>query len=422
MKKIVALLLAVAAFWGITACQNKTPEETVPALVEVEFNALAKGNTTSGDINILPVKATSDAGDVLDLTFYTDKIYLAAGSYTFGKNAGNYSGHFKSKSLDLDIASGNITVAVDGEEDYTVSGTVRLDNEKGTALKFSAKGKMVYEFPTEYYYTSTPNKKIGDKTVTLYQIFDMSTSTQIAEAAVVGSEGTFEVKDTGADGTAVIGLAHGGTWFYVQDYGAYLLLHGKVSVTKSHGRMNFVFEDTQSASFNNCELKADITPAVKKGDNPLDASKLTGRMFSVPSPVKEGFYELTAKLYYSDGSELISATVFAMSDNPCLEDVGKRKNFAPVSNFDGVVSTPPAGGHGYLLFDSAYYFIDGVPYDIGDSIAIQMVYKNKNDKETLAIIPLESQTSMPEPLFSFLCGGTPDLSTAMYTIVGSYIH
>jgi len=418
MKKIVVMLLAVATLWGITACEKKTSEETVPTLVEVEFNALTKGDATPGDVNILPVKATSEAGDVLDLNFYTDKIYLAAGTYAFGENAGNYAGHFKNKSLDLDIISGSITVAVDGEEDYTITGTVRLDNEMGTALKFSAKGKMVYEFPTEYYYTSTPNKKIGDKSVTLYQIFDMKSSSQLAEVAVVGTEGTFEVKDSGAEGTAVIGLAHGGTWFYVQDYGSYLLLHGKVSVTKSHGKMNFVFEDTKSASFNNCELKTNITPAAKRGDNPVDATKLTARMFSVPSPVKEGFYELTAKLYYSDCSELISATVFATSENPCLEDVGKRKNFAIVSGFDGVSSTAP----GSLYFDAAYYFIDGVPYDIGDSIAVQMVYKNKNDEESLAVIPLLSQTALPEPLFSFLSGGTLDITTAMYTIVGNYIH
>ena len=423
MKKLFLMIMAAAALWGITACEQTPQEEPVPALVDVAFNSLAKGNTTTGNVNILPVSATNADGDVLELSFYTDKIYLSAGTYSFGKNAGNYEGHFKNKKLDLDITSGSITVAVEGEEDYTISGTVRLDNEQGTAVKFVAKGKLVYEFPTEYYYTCTPNKKIGEKTATLYQIFDMTTSYQLAEVAVVGTEGAFEVKDSGAEGTAIIGYAHGGTWFMVNDYGSYAMLHGKVTVGKSHGKMNFVFEDIKSATFNNCELKSSFTPQLRKGDNPIDHTKLTGRMFSVKSPIKEGFYELTAKLYYSDGSELISATVFAMSENPCLEDVGKRKNFMPVNSLEKVVETPPSGGHGYMLFDAGYYFIDGVAYDVGESIAVQLIYKNKNDVESLGVIPLLSATAMPEPLFTFLCGGAePTLQTAMYTIVGSYLH
>lgn len=412
--------MAAAALWGITACEETPQEEPIPALIEVAFNSLTKGNTTAGNVNTLPVTATNADGDALELSFYSDNIYLAAGTYSFGKAAGNYEGHFKNKKVDLDITSGNITVAVEGEEDYTISGTVRLNNEQGTAVKFEAKGKLVYEFPTEYYYTSTPNKKIGEATVTLYQIFDMTSSEQLAEVAVVGTEGTFEVKDSGAEGTAVIGRAHGGTWFWVDKYGSYVMLHGKVTVSKSHGKMNFVFEDTKSASFNNCELKTSFTPVVKKGDTPIDASKLTARMFSVKSPVKEGFWEITGKIYYSDGSELVSATVFATTENPCLEAVGKRKNFYPVKDFSSIVD-PVASGAGYAYYDAAYYFVDGVAYDIGESMLVQFVYKSKNDVSTLGVIPLLSQTAMPEPLFSFLSGGEPNIQTAMYAIVGNYL-
>ena len=418
MKKFFLFLLSAAAMLSIAACDddNKGGEDPIPSLLEVTFNSLVKGDITTGELNVLPVTATSADGDVLELAFYTDKIYLAAGTYTFGKAAGNYSGHFNGHKLDLDIASGNVVVAVEGDEDYTLSGTIRLDNEQGTAIKIAASGKLVYEFPTEYYYTVDKNAQIGGKAATLYKVYSMEGAKQLAEFAVRGEEGTFEVKDSGEEGTAIIGVANGGTWLWRDNYGTYPLLHGKIAISKSHGRLNFAVDDIQDVTFNNCELKADIVPASRKGDDSLTG--LTAIFYNEESPAVSGRYELTAKLYYADGREFMAVTLFTSTEMPATQAaaVGKRLNFTVVNDFASMA----ADGE-YFLFGAAYYVIDGVYYDFGEANVMQLCYKHKSGKDpNLSIVPIiydgedTSNLSMPEPLYSFLW---PDESTRVFTSV-----
>ena len=418
MKKFFLFLLSAAAMLSIAACDddNKGGEDPIPSLLEVTFNSLVKGDITTGELNVLPVTATSADGDVLELAFYTDKIYLAAGTYTFGKAAGNYSGHFNGHKLDLDIASGNVVVAVEGDEDYTLSGTIRLDSEQGTAIKIAASGKLVYEFPTEYYYTVDKDAQIGGKAATLYKVYSMEGAKQLAEFAVRGEEGTFEVKDSGEDGTAIIGVANGGTWLWRDNYGTYPLLHGKIAISKSHGRLNFAVDDIQDVTFNNCELKADIVPASRKGDDSLTG--LTAIFYNEESPAVSGRYELTAKLYYADGREFMAVTLFTSTEMPATQAaaVGKRLNFTVVNDFASMA----ADGE-YFLFGAAYYVIDGVYYDFGEANVMQLCYKHKSGKDpNLSIVPIiydgedTSNLSMPEPLYSFLW---PDESTRVFTSV-----
>ena len=435
MKKTGFIMHCMAAILCLSACSghnsgNMLPADGIPALIEATLPSLSQFDITEGPVNVLPISASNSYGDRLDLLFYIEnRVYLSEGAYTFGQSAGQYSGHFKNAQVEGDITLGNITVTVEGDEDYTLYGTVRLGDTRGSAIKIRASGKLLFNFETEYYYTVSENVKIGNNTADIYRIYSMDDSRQMAEAAICGGhdEGEFDVKDSGTDGTALIGRAHGGTWFWIDNYGTYVMLHGKVSVSKAHGKLNFSFidHDIRSASFSNCERKDNIVPNLRKGDNPIVTDNLTARFFSVKSPLFNGVYELTAKIYYSDGSEAVSAVLFAPTENPAMEDVGKRKNFAPVKHLDEVIDTPPAGGIGYCLFDAQFYCIDGISYDIGESIAIQIVYKDKNGKQTLAVLPLLSATAMPDPLFHFLGGENPQLSggdkPTMYVLVGNYI-
>ena len=418
MKKFFLFLLSAAAMLSIAACgdDNKGGDDPIPSLLEVTFNSLVKGDITTGELNVLPVTATSADGDVLELTFYTDKIYLPAGTYDFGNASGNYTGHFKGHKLDLDVESGNVVVAVEGDENYTLTGTIRLNNEQGTAIKISATGKLVYEFPTEYYYTVDKNVKKGEITANVYKVYSMEGAKQLAEFAVRGEEGTFEVKDSGADGTAIIGVANGGTWLWRDNYGTYPLLHGKIAISKSHGRLNFAVDDIQDVSFNNCELKADIVPASRKGDDSLTG--LTAIFYNEESPAVSGRYELTAKLYFADGREFMAVTLFTSTSMPATQTaaVGKRLNYTVVNDFASMVD-----GGDYYLFGAAYYVIDGVYYNFGDANVMQICYKHKAGKDpSLSIVPMifdgvdTNNLAMPEPLYSFLW---PDEATRVFTTV-----
>ncbi|MBR0109090.1 MAG: hypothetical protein IJM05_00630 [Bacteroidales bacterium] len=418
MKKFFLFLISAAAMLSIAACgdDNKGGDDPIPSLLEVTFNSLVKGDITTGELNVLPVTATSADGDVLELTFYTDKIYLPAGTYAFGNASGNYTGHFKGHKLDLDVESGNVVVAVEGDENYTLTGTIRLNNEQGTAIKISATGKLVYEFPTEYYYTVDKNVKKGEITANVYKVYSMEGAKQLAEFAVRGEEGTFEVKDSGADGTAIIGVANGGTWLWRDNYGTYPLLHGKIAISKSHGRLNFAVDDIQDVSFNNCELKADIVPASRKGDDSLTG--LTAIFYNEESPAVSGRYELTAKLYFADGREFMAVTLFTSTSMPATQTaaVGKRLNYTVVNDFASMVD-----GGDYYLFGAAYYVIDGVYYNFGDANVMQICYKHKAGKDpSLSIVPMifdgvdTNNLAMPEPLYSFLW---PDEATRVFTTV-----
>ena len=418
MKKIGLLTLAAALF-VLASCNPKPVEPVIPDSIEVELANLSKGDIVSGTVNTLPVTAEG-SGTVINLSFFTDKIYLTSGTYGYGQDAGKFTGHYKDEQLDLDIKSGSVVVTLDGDEDYSINGTVRLDNEIETLVQFKVKGKMMYEFPTEFYYTYEANAKVGNLTANVYKIFDMNTSVQLAEVAVCGKEeGEFDIASTGAAGTAVYGGAVG-CWFWEEEdgYGRYPLFHGKVTVNKSHGKLNFVLNDLHSATFNNCELK-DVKPVLRTGTDSFEG--LTAKFYVVESPVISGRSEITTKIYYADGREFLCATAVATTTNPMVEKIGKRINFSIVDGYDKMAEEGL-----YCLYNSVYYTIDGVYYGAGDATVVQFVYKDKNGKQSIAIVPIvydgvdTVNISMPEPLYSYVWPDeeTRSVSSAMYVTVG----
>ena len=304
MKKLLFFFASAAALFAIASCEEtpegpETPE--IPAQIEVTLTNLVKGDIVAGEINKLPVTASAE-GVELELNFYSDKVYLAAGTYTVGKAVGNYEGKVKTNVVEADIKSGTITVADDGNDGYTLTGTLRLDNEAGTLAKLNATGTLAYELPTEFFYTATT---VADTTI--YKIYDLENH-QLAAAAVVGAEeGTFDV----VEGTALPGEPDAGTWVWIDGFGTEIYLHGKVTISTSHGKKVFKFEDNHTRLFNNCEMKASITPVLIKSDNDAENIYATGPLAItvVPSPVHKDCFEITMKLFFWDGREFLSFVV-----------------------------------------------------------------------------------------------------------------
>lgn len=314
MKKLLYFFAAAAALFAIASCGDKPePAPEVPTQIEATFTNLVKGDIVSGEINKLPVSA-SENGVELELTFYTDKIYIPTGSFTVGNAAGNYEGKIKTAAVEATIKSGAINVAMEGDGNYTLSGTLRLDNELGTLVKLNATGNLQYEIPTEYYYTLEKGANAN-----VYKIFDLENH-PIAVAAVVGAEeGTFEV----AKETLVPASGDNGTWVNVPEYGIEAYLHGKVTVSTSFGKKTFVFEDNHKVSLANCEFKSSITP---KYEDPGLFSWGFFTYSTVKSPVVKDMYELTIKLFYripganegdpaTVGPEFLSTTILTADED-----------------------------------------------------------------------------------------------------------
>ena len=177
MKKPGILTLFTASILWFSACDShlsgsQLPTDGIPALLEATLPNLSKNDITEGDINTLPISASNENGDELTLFFYTfKKVYLPSGTYTFGREAGQYTGHFKNSLVEGDIILGNLTVTIDGDEDYAIQGTVRLNDQRQSAVKIRASGKLVYDFETEYYYTFTRGVKIGENSADIYRIY-----------------------------------------------------------------------------------------------------------------------------------------------------------------------------------------------------------------------------------------------------------
>ena len=301
MKKLLFFFASAAALLAVSSCGEKNDAPEIPAQIEATFTNLVKGEVVAGEVNVLPVSASAE-GVELELTFHSDKVYLDEGSYTVGTAAGNYEGKIKTAAVEASIKSGAITVAVGENDAYTLTGTLRLDNEAGTIVKLNATGVLVYEMPTEYYYTY----KAGTD-ANVYQIFDLD-GHQLASAAVVGAEeGTFDV----LEGKALPGAPNAGTWVWIDNFGTEIYLHGKVTVSTNHGKKVFKFEDNHTRTFNNCELKNDITPVLVKADADADNLYSGGPMTvtAVASPVHKDMYEITMKLFFFDGREFLSYVV-----------------------------------------------------------------------------------------------------------------
>ena len=422
MKKVILLVFAAAAALLMASCSNDGPDNPDPnkhpAVIKANYTDLTKGNITGDAVKTLPVSASSEAGS-LDLKFYSDKIYLPAGTYTLGKEIGNYSGHFKNDWVDSDIVGGMITVALDGEEDYSISGTVRLANEEGTAVKIRSNGKLVYEFPTEYYYTETKDATVYGYKANVYKIYDMATSVQIAEFALAGAEnGDFQVAGTGAAGTALYGSANAGCWFYEPGFGTHIMIHGSLSVSQSHGKKNFIVSDTKSASFTNCELKQNLVPVQRPGGG--DVSFMMVNFFSVESPVVEGMYELTIKLNYTDGSEFISLTGLVPTPNPILEALQKDGDstggmpFSSVSYEDYLAGPTSRCG----IQPTIFYVINGVKYDLPMDSDFTMVVNFQKVSGIVAglVAPTNMAYALPGPLNDFLTS----IGSSIWGLMGYY--
>lgn len=407
MRKSLYIVLA-AAVALFASCSQDVPDNPGsskhPAVIKANYTELSNGAITGEEVKTLPVSASSADG-TLDLKFFTDKIYLPAGTYTLGKEIGNYTGHFQNDWVDADIVGGMITVGLEGDEDYSVSGTVRLGNEEGTALKIRSNGKMVYEFPTEYYYTVQKGVTVNGITADVYKICDMTSSVQLAECAIVGGEnGTFKVAGSGEAGTAVYGSVDGGTWIFIPTFGTHMLEHGSVTVSSGHGKKNFVFDDTQNGSFTNCELKQDIVPTALKSSG--DVSFMTLKFFSVESPVVEGMYELTVKMYYTDGLEFVSLTGLVPTPNPILEPLQKDGDstggvsFMPVSYADYLAGPDSRCAIG----PASFYVCDGVKYTIVPDSGFAYVLNAQKANGIVAALfaPINMSYAMPDPLTAFL--------------------
>ena len=371
MKKVFFYFIATAlALLAVSSCKEKEPEVVVPevpAQVEVNVNNLVKDDIIEGELNKLPVSATS--GDiVVKLNFYTDKVYLPTGSYTIGTGNNNYEGVIKTKDVDAAIKSGTINVAMEGDGEYTISGTLRLDNEVGTVAKLNATGTLMYEIETEFYYTVEKGKSVGGYTANVYKIFDLANH-PIAEAAVVGAEeGTFEVSKN----TLVPINADGGTWVWVDDYGTEAYLHGKVTVSSSFGKKTFKFEDNHTLTFANCELKSSITPAY------VDAGPFTWGFYTysvVKSPVVKDAYEATIKLFYrlegdAWGPEFMSTTIITDDDDFLMHNIGAGLPspvvpYADYASFTAEGATSTFGFPRLAPQGASFYFIKGERKTVG---------------------------------------------------------
>ena len=424
MKKLLFIFASAAALFAIASCGEK-PEDApeVPAQIEVTITNLVKGDVVAGEINKLPVTASAD-GVELELTFYSDKIYLAAGTYTIGQAVGNYEGKVKTKVVEADIKSGTITVADDGADGYTLTGTLRLDNEAGTLAKLNATGTLVYEMPTEYYYTL---EKGADANV--YKIFDLENH-QLASAAVVGAEeGTFDV----LEGKALPGNINDGTWTWIDGFGTEVYLHGKVTVSTSHGKKVFKFEGNHTRTFSNCELKADLTPALVRGATAADDmfSMSIVKFSVVASPVVKDMFEVTAKLFWADGREFLSMTILTDNETfPFSDQGGKPSKIVPYEEYKAYDTATAAetykGTKGRIApVGTCFYVANGVKtgVEISDVSGLFALINYKDDPDKglkyALVTYLDAKYAVPESLLAVLVGD--DVNTKVYNCLGLYL-
>ena len=402
MKKAFYMAMAAGlALLAVSCGEKPEPQPEHPAVVQAAYTALTNGAVTGDAIKTIPVTATSEAGD-LTLTFYSDKVYLPAATFTVGNEIGNYGGHFRNDWLDGDVVAGLITVSLEGEEDYTISGTVRLNDKDGTAVRIRAKGTMFYEFPTENYYTA----EAGTGGSTVYRIYDMASSVQMAQVTVFGdADGTYPIAGSGEAGTAMHGSINDGTWATVANYGTHILLHGSVTVKTSHGKKNFTFTDTRSAEFSNCELKGSFTPVVAEGSG---ISFMRLAFFSEPSPVVKDMYEFTAKMFYDNGQELFSLTAITPTPNPIMELIekdGKTGGYAFQTkvSYDEYLQLPTSTNR-CSIAPASYFVVNGIRYPVPDGFAFVINAQLAGGMVAGLLAPTNMAYALPPELQAYLDG------------------
>lgn len=400
MKKAFYLIGIAGLSLSIASCGEKpVPQPEHPAVVQAAYTALTNGTVTGDEIKTIPVTASSESGD-LSLNFYSDKVYLPAATFTVGDQIGNYGGHFHNDWLDGDIIAGLLTVSLEGEENYTISGTVRLNDKDGTAVRIRAKGNMFYEFPTENYYTT----QAGTGGSTVFKIYDMTTSVQLGQVTVFGdADGTYPIAGSGEAGTAMYGSVNDGTWASVAGYGTHILIHGSVTIKTSHGKKNFTFTDTRNAEFTNCELKSSFTPAVAEGSG-ISFMRLV--FSSVPSPVVKDMYEFTAKMFYDNGQELFSMTAITPTENPIMELVEKQGStggyaFQTMVSYDEYLKLETSEDR-CTIAPMCYYVCNGIRYSIPDGFAYVINAQAVSGIVAGLLAPTNMSYSLPPELQAYL--------------------
>ena len=413
MKKVLylAFALAASASMAVSCGGDVTPEPMGPAVVHANYSSLVKGQESGEGVFTIPVSA-SENGNTLTLNFFNNIAFLSPGTYSVGEGLGKYNGHFKSDKTEGDITNGYITVALDGVKDYSISGTVRINDKEGTPVMIRAKGVLEYDIPTNFYYTETASADANGLEAHLYKVYEKETSFQIAEIAVVGDElGSYTISNSGEAGTAVYGSHNEGCWFYDASYGTYIMLHGSVTVSQNFpGRLNFTFTDTfnftenPSVDFLYCEAKSDLVPAPRVGDG--DVSFMMMHFYSVASPVVEGKYELTVKLNYTGGGEFLSFTGITDTPNPILEalinegDVTGGVAFMPVSYEEYL----EGAGNKSAIANTCMYVCDGVKYRVPTEEGFAMVMSCQKVQGIVAglLAPTNMSYSLPGPLNDYL--------------------
>lgn len=388
MRKLVSLTLAAATAFMLYSCAEKPDELQLPQVLDASFSSLVHSGTDEGDVNV--IKLTSKSTDAtFSVNFYTDKRYLPSGSYRVGTEPGTFSGHYKNPSLDNNVVSGTLKVSGDEEGNYTISGSLRLDDKEGTIIKVSAAGNMEFPKSSEYFYTAATSEG-----VTTYNIYSLGSENILLARAIVGGNGNgkYTVSSTLDAGTADYNS------FYFEGESRFVMLSGNITVQEESGNMTFVFEyDGQKATFSNCEKKESITETLRTGED--TNSEFSLKTFVFPSGIKDGTYDYIVKVYFKDGREFFSATIHTSSETPLAD--GAAHNYK-IRNY-ATYATGAAADH-TSVEPATYYVLNGetIPAPLGLYITLR---EGKNGDLTRTWVLLSDPSEvMPEPLNTFLGG------------------
>lgn len=369
------------------SCDKKS-EVLLPQVLDASFPSLSHSGTVEGDVNVITLTSASpDAAFTAD--FYTDKRYLPSGSYRVGTEIGSFHGHYKNATLDNDVVSGTLKVTSTEDGEYSLRGTLRLNDTEGSIVKVSAAG--IIEFPrgSEYFYTVSSE---GD--LTTYSIYTLGADNYLlAQAKVYGnSDGVYTVSSEPTGGTADYNS------FFYDGQSRFVMLFGNITVQEDSGNKTFVFKyGGLTANFSNCELKDSITEKKRVGEDVNSGFSL--KTFVLPSGVAEGTYDYTVKVYFPDGREFFSATIHTASEDP-LSD-GNAHNYK-IRTY-AVYSTGLAADH-TSVEPATYYVLNGeiIPAPLNLYITLR---QGKNGDLTRTWVMLSDPSEiMPEPLNTFLGG------------------
>lgn len=420
MKRFYLVSAVVIAALATFSCKPaEDPKEEIPALINASLTTLTNDGITAGTPNILNVSATGE-GTVLTIKFYSDKIYLPNASYTIGTANGNYTAHYKDSYVDSDVASGTLTASSDENSNYTLSGSLRLNNEQGTVVKINVTGLMEYELPSEYCYVQS-----SEGGATVYDIYTLGDENEhVAKATVFGETGTFAVNGSKQNGSALYGCcATTGSFFKKGNDGYFMALSGNITVQKKAGKLNFTFDGARDTTFNNCEKVTSVNKIVNKPVGPIAASSYLCKYCIVESEIAPGAYEFTEKTFFPDGSEFISITL--LLSNTTI--TGKNLH-GPIVGYDQYTEdkVDETDENVIAIGPACYYFIDGEPVLIDMSGSLYGMINASYESAGIGFaLPLTANLTLPTDLFNYLKTIDPtatDPMMATYNLLGALIQ